>query len=408
MTQDNAHLYVEKYSKNEKMMLLDFVKKEDFIYFWNNINHSNDQHLSTEQYNPTMLYVNNVNLRKKRLYKGNLLSINMDKLIRLCQSNEIRQQNHTNNEGSLPATVFMEFQDGQEFSELIDSSDCNVRHHVPKEYIHKLESSGKKIPEVFQNTKPQFEIHIWNVGQGNTNCIYDGKNISFFDFGAGFNNSTAALKEIISNHKNLLYSPIITSLIISHWDVDHYNLLTVVDDCFLHRIDNVFYPSEVIGLSAKQIADRIAQCCNCIAIDSPNRTLPNKCGISVINSGNNYKLFIGEKSKSKNRSGLLLAVYSKTATALLTADHTNYQVWDNMYAEIEPKLGELHIVVPHHGGKCGKESVRPGKLSGIAAVSVGKNSYKHPNKAVLKQYEGAGYRVICTDDCGKDIIIRMN
>ncbi len=64
--------------------------------------------------------------------------------------------------------------------------------------------------------------------------------------------------------------------------------------------------------------------------------------------------------------------------------------------------------MPHHGGKCGKiEISHLHANSGIAAISVGKNTYKHPNQATMDTYETLGFDVKRTDWERKNILIEM-
>lgn len=70
---------------------------------------------------------------------------------------------------------------------------------------------------------------------------------------------------------------------------------------------------------------------------------------------------------------------------------------------------KLNIVVPHHGGHCGKAKIKtPSPLMpGISAVSVGKNSYKHPNQSAINEYINNGFKVLRTDWERENIKIEM-
>ena len=108
-----------------------------------------------------------------------------------------------------------------------------------------------------------------------------------------------------------------------------------------------------------------------------------------------FELYCGEQSTDKNKSGLLAVVSGKEGTVFLTADHTNYQVWDQLYSTTQILKNTLNVVVPHHGGYCGATPVVKG--NGIAAVSVGDNDYGHPVQNVLNEYDKAGYSVKQTE-----------
>ena len=73
------------------------------------------------------------------------------------------------------------------------------------------------------------------------------------------------------------------------------------------------------------------------------------------------------------------------------------------------KICTLNIVVPHHGGYCGKAKIKiPFPLkTGLAVISVGKNSYKHPNQSCIDAYTTMGFEVERTDWERKNIKIIM-
>lgn len=90
---------------------------------------------------------------------------------------------------------------------------------------------------------------MWDVGQGNTNCISDKTNLTIFDFGTSFYYSKTKQNAILNAHKEFIKGHDRVSLIISHWDIDHYNLFCVASDEFLENICCIFYPFVGIGLT---------------------------------------------------------------------------------------------------------------------------------------------------------------
>lgn len=120
---------------------------------------------------------------------------------------------------------------------------------------------------------------------------------------------------------------------------------------------------------------------------------------------------MGEKSKDKNKSGLMLAIKSRKDITILGADHTNKQILSciNSLVCSNKNHDKLNIVVPHHGGHCGKAKIKtPSTLMpGIVAIWVGKNSYKHPNQSAINEYSNNGFKVLRTDWERKNIKIEM-
>lgn len=404
---EKAHLYVEKYSKLHQELLLDFILENEFIYFQNNGDYLERMHLEKGQYEPTMLLLHGCAPARK-LREGAVLTVDMDKLLTLRSA--LRNSAHdTAFQQSYPATVYLEVDDGAEFAQLIDDPESTVSNRVHRRWMGDIPPTWSGPPCALENMRDDFELCVWNVGQGNTNSIADPFYLTLFDFGASIYNTKAQLERILQDHAPLFANKASISMILSHWDCDHFNLLCAVDNSFLEHICCIFYPPGVMSLTARQIAERIKLCCKYrVQIAPAPRRVRNRCGIHAVYEGERYTLFTGENSSNRNHSGLLLALYSKTQTALLTADHSNYQVWDRMYAAVRTWGQKTHIVVPHHGGDCGRLTIPNVTQPGVAAVSVGSNNYHHPRPATLNEYRHAGYHVIRTDRCGSDVTIPMN
>ena len=71
-TIETAHLFVEKYSKSNHEILLDFVREDEFIYFKQNTDYLDNMHLS--HYEPTMLLIHNCNPSQK-IREGSMLTV---------------------------------------------------------------------------------------------------------------------------------------------------------------------------------------------------------------------------------------------------------------------------------------------------------------------------------------------
>ena len=189
-------------------------------------------------------------------------------------------------------------------------------------------------------------------------------------------------------------------------------MLTVIDENILSNICCAFIPENVISLTAKQTVNKLKKCCKFVrAFSSPTPKDKRNIGIKPVIEEDRYVLYIGEKCKDKNKSGLLLAVKGREDITVMGADHTNRQIESCIKFLINSnyKYKVLNIVVPHHGGYSGK--IKAKKFSqltpGIAAVSVGKNSYKHPNQSTLDMYTNTGFKVLRTDWERRNIKIKM-
>ena len=400
---EKVHLYVEKFDRLRQELLLDFVREDEFVYFKNRGDYTPEMHLS-EEYEPTMLLFYGCS-PKKTLWHGAILTLDMNRLIEMYSKKNLELNE---NAFERSATIFLEILDGTYLADLIDDPDSSsVSTQISEEYIMHLNSSWEGAPCALTNLEEKIEITVWDVGQGNTNCISDKTNLTIFDFGTSFYYSKTKQNAILNAHKEFIKGHDRVSLIISHWDIDHYNLLCVASDEFLENICCIFYPSVGIGLTMAQVAARIQKnCCYRRAIVSSQKT-SRRCGIQKVCEGDRYALFIGEESKNKNNSGLLLSIFNDKATAFLTADHSNHQVWNCLFASAYTGIQELHIVVPHHGGDCGRTAIPNEIIPGVGAVSVGSNLYGHPKPKTISAYRTAGFKVMQTDRYGQDIVIKM-
>ena len=412
MSFEKVHLYVEKYSRRYGEILLDFLSEKEFLYFRSNGQIESNMHLSSEEHEPTMLLIHNFEAPNTNIREGGMITTDMRRLIEI--TNEARETDTDTNiiqNQARSSIIYQVIADGQIFSELISSTESTVSRTVP--------SGSFSTPAVLQAIdnetawshlccldamKGAIELRVWDVAQGSTNSISDNNNLALFDFGASYYKSDAQLRSIIASHSHLLNTKNRNTLIISHWDIDHYNLLTVISSAFLMRLDCVLYPPVSPNLTAVQVANKIARYCKHRFLIIPSARTGRKYTISPKYAGTNYALFSGDAGPSKNLSGLLMSIYGRASTALLTADHNNYQVWSKMYT---PTSKKLHVVVPHHGGFCGKTPVPTPSNPGIAVISVGSNTYKHPSPSVEASYRKAKFRLCRTDIWGHDITINI-
>lgn len=397
MIVEKVHLYVEKVSKQRKEILLDFVDENEFQYFKCHGDYNPSQNIIEKEYQPTMILVHNFS-PEKTICKGSLITLDMKSLMEL-------QQHQIKDDNEIPSSVILEIHNGSSFADLINNEEiCGISRSVPDEYKRIVTGTWEDSPCALDHMSPSFELRIWDVGQGNTNSIYDGDNLALFDFGASMYYGTKKIDNIIQNHRKILNAAERVTLIISHWDLDHFNMLCRVADSFFSDICCVFCPPIAIGLTASQVIDRIQDNCNYINVINPAPKTCRWCGVEKVCERDRYCLYVGEKSSSKNTSGLLLLVKGKTDAALLTSDHSNYQIWKKVYPDIDENVEKLHVVIPHHGGKCGNTKVRNSITPGDACISVGGNIYGHPSVSVIDEYINNGYKVKRTDLCGKDIV----
>lgn len=400
---DLAHLYVEKFSQNH--LMVDFIEESEFIYFRNGGDYV-ENIKSIVEYEPTMLLFTNVG--KLPLKENDIFTIPMDFLldIKSAYQNQIDR-----NIEEIPINIYMVFSNGELISKLFENNEAH-------KCTQSLEKFQRNLIETWECGTPcslnylgaNFTLEVVDVGQGSTNLIYDNNSLTIFDFGVSMHYCKSKCYDVLDKLEKMLDRFCHISLIISHWDCDHYNLLTIMSDKLMREFCCVFLPSQIISLTAQIVAKRISQNCRYVRTFTPPPAVKKrKIGIQPVISKQNYELYIGEQSKSINQSGLALVVRGSHDLVVFGADHSNYQIWECICSHL-PSLDNstLNMVVPHHGGNCGKiNSQHIAIKAGIAAISVGKNVYKHPQQETIDKYNILNFEVKRTDWERDNILIKI-
>lgn len=394
------NFYIEKYNNYTGELLLDFIFESEFIYFRIRGDYVESMYLS--QFEPTMLLVKNIT-KKIEFKKGQVVSIVTEKLKKSWYNQRIEEvKNHT--------VVAFTIKEGDLFLEDI-KQEMIIYRDIPEKFKNTIIETWDGNPWGLNNLQCEFKVNVWDVAQGSTNSISDSRNLTFFDFGASLEWTKQTCEDVLNKHRELINNSERISIIISHWDSDHYNLLTVVDDNFLKKVCCVFVPEKVVSLTAKNILNHILKKCNYVrTVKSPKKTKKRWIGVQPAQiEGNYYKIYIGEESKQTNLSGMLLVLFNNGKILMLTADHSNRQVWEGVYSDISrvTQINEVNLIVPHHGGNCGNLNITKGINAELAIISVGKNSYKHPVQKVVDKYKENGFNILRTDWEREDIEIEM-
>ncbi len=397
-----AELYVEEYDSN--YLLLDFINENEFIFFRNNGDYHEQMKLN--EYSPCMLLFKNVG--RLHLRKGDILSLPMEALLSL----KIKHQNsnfyNPQFSDATPYNLYMTFENKNDFGALFKGQAIKKTRFSSKKHIQSVLGTWQiGSPCALNQLSNTATIEVFDVGQGNTNAIYDDSNVTFFDFGASIFYSKYKLLDISNDIFNK-FKHHNKSLIISHWDCDHYNLLTVLSDNLFRQFCCVFIPAQVITLTAKQIIKKIQTNCLWFRTFTPTKSHNKRVGLTPVISTPEYILYIGEQSRNSNLSGLALTFQKNNTTTIFSADHSNYQIWSVLYPSLcKQQNTRLNIIIPHHGGKSTRTKIP--SITGIpciAAISVGKNPYKHPNQHIIDNYINAGFDIQRTDWERKSIFIQ--
>lgn len=448
-TNDNkrntVRLYVESYDVNAKELWLDFADLDEFYFFYQAsrevrerfynipdeyIENSEEyfeirrfisqyvlearpdgqRYIDEGRYIPSMILVEDFS-SEKDIKSGYCLEIPTVELLAVCCLHRYFEEDY-----EIPATV-MWVTTNESFAFILNATETKIVKYcvfdLDKRIEKKLNTEWEGPPCALRNCDNNFDVHVWDVGQGNTNSVSDGRDLTLFDFGCSKLYSTDQQLRILKDHDLFIKNHERISLIISHWDIDHYNLLCNVGKEFIEGLCCVFVVKQTMTATASQVLNRLATYCKFVRQMTP---FPKTSGrnshvqLRIIFDNRNYTLFLGENSSDKNKSGFALSMYGDRKAVLLTADHSDIQVWSDMYNELSRRSNgmQLSVVVPHHGGYCGDLIIPASCKPKTAVVSVGKNYYKHPRQDVLDQYSHAGFKILRTDWERKDIIIKVD
>ena len=400
------HLYIEKYDPKERVLLLDFLSEKEFDAFAGKY----DLFIRDRIFTPTMMLVSNMRLRTEYPFaEGSVYRVPLAEVEELpwecfyCAEHP-----------SAHIAFYLDEYDTALSGNMPDLSSLSWEKVSGKQFEKHLESTTDDTPCGLEKLHDNISVVVKNVGQGSWNGIYTGNTCTaFFDMGCSIYYTKQEMRNLLGDDPFADHP----TLLISHWDIDHYNLLTVAEDNALQNLCCAFIPDSCMTLTSKQVADRLYANCNFVHCVSPipSRRKARIIGMETCCSGSNYMLFTGERSSSKNLSGLAIALWTGNNCVLLCADHSYYQVFERMLKIVQHDVKSLsaaariHLVVPHHGGNAGSIQYIPTNLThaGQAIVSLGPNQYGHPLTDVRSAIYNAGFHWITTEFYQQDIRLAL-
>ncbi|MFJ9385208.1 hypothetical protein ACIROD_15875 [Peribacillus sp. NPDC101481] len=385
-------IYIEKFNRFAGLLLADFIVSDDFLKFCKSID---------QAFNPsddrTMLYIEGLRFISGIYPKEGCVYNLPNELI--SEINWVREP-----KGELEGSDIIAFRSKSNIE--LPSFFSNALKRVD---WTTAQSSWKGDPCGGSELFGDINVVVKNVGQGNWNEIYSNNKCRIiYDLGASIHFSKLEVKKVIQSTNAFFDRP---SLIISHWDVDHYKAIFQIEDTLLKQLCCVFCPSKLPNLTSKRAFKILQNSCWCINAISPSnlRIVKRRVSLELMIRNSNFSLFRGEKSSDRNKSGLSIAIWSKKEAVIMAGDHYYSQIFDDIYKSI-PVGMKLNIVTPHHGGEAGKLDSYVGRIPRVnkAVTSTGKNSYGHPREKNRKTLAKMGFTYFRTDYAGKDIVIPLS
>ncbi len=395
---------------SECVVYLDFYKKiSDGVYdVYVDFRLESDLYLfldSSERnlrFNENNTYLELRNLKtKRRLRSGGYYRLNLELLHKFLPSSQ--------NESLFIGLSY----NLEEMPVPFDDTEELLQSHGPLDY-----RELRMLPFIYDNPV-EFELPplgmsslsvcVRDVGQANWNELWAGNRICYvYDLGAELWANRAQVATIFNARKNDLErdKPV---LVLSHWDLDHYHCLRYTDQ---HTMRNCF--SKFICVDAmRSLTSRRVFADMYNSLGGGNvfcvQPMPRTDGVSMHmwKTQGGISIYVGEKNRSINYSGLCMFVRGQYKSVNFTGDVRLLQA-KNVYDQetVQVDLPQDHILIaPHHGGNVPKKYMQYSYRTSEVNISVGcPNLYGHPHPQMLSYLRSiSGNNVFETCCCG-DVI----
>lgn len=282
-------------------------------------------------------------------------------------------------------------------------NDFRIKSHLPSIADKKtsLLELRNKLKTDLKNSTPN-SLKIINCTHGNWNEIITDNGCYFYDIGASLWLSKQKIDTFAAKKfKEPLVENIDHTLIISHWDKDHYQSIFNINNDDLKKIKQFIAPwpnkSKLAQATIKRALLRIydlliedeGNSTEVSFIEPTDECIDNEKFISksTLKLAPGISLYLGCETKNVNNTGLILLVKGESKQAILPADHSWQQV-DKVAEDLNPNK-PLLIITPHHGGNAGKfdkiikNLKKTHNLELCTSCDENGNSYKHPNDKLI-------------------------
>jgi len=240
------------------------------------------------------------------------------------------------------------------------------------------------------NPKGQVRLTVVNCGHGNWNEIDTASERVIYDVGASRWFNKAQVRAVVAR-RNIASETRQISVVISHWDVDHFHALLEFTSAELAKLRVVFVPSQTPNTETyRRVSRRLAGQGVTVVSQPPASRIGTSrvitlepCWHQVI-----FTMFRATPGRSRNQTGIVLGVQGPSKIALLTGDHHYEKVLAAACNMPTYRNRACALVTPHHGGLAGAPSAKAWQLffsSLTTPISCGANSYGHPVSTVLTE-----------------------
>lgn len=310
----------------------------------------------------------------------------------------------------------------------IEGKDTIIPELIPLPGLNGIVYNGPAFakPQIPSWPRGVIKLKVNKVGRGNWNeIVVDDKTEVVYDIGTYIEKKSRNqfVDGLIGNHQYGNNEP---TLIISHWDLDHYNVFLFMSNKEREQFSQMIVTSTLPSLTPFRLLQEVVKNTKIklSLVDNNSRKLTAPVNYIDVNNPA-LKLFVcpmkmnGSRFNT-NESGLLLDIDADDKNILLTGDCTYAQASDALkqsYAQVRQDK-DHYLVVPHHGGGHQPKYQLPAycKLkTAILSVDelkkdnksiVVRHRYGHPTKEVVYHFiKEHNCKLLRTDYCNEDILI---
>lgn len=226
------------------------------------------------------------------------------------------------------------------------------------------------------------DLIVVNCGQGNWNEIHSENEVLIYDMGASSRYSSAQIKNLINKRFSQFKGKSI-GIVISHWDMDHFQALNYLDEKQLSQIPYIFGPSNIppSNVYKATISHLITNGVQCRFISPTTNRNGRAINLNQLSTSKTVDVYRSVSGSSRNQTGIVLVIKGTKSVVFLTGDHHYEKIFDAIDTKYTGR--DTVLVVPHHGGNSGnlRLSHWQSEFPVIECpISYGDNSYNHPNQ----------------------------
>ena len=266
-------------------------------------------------------------------------------------------------------------------AKLVLPSPLNFTRYLASPKFAETEADQTTIKADVEDMK----LNVIDCGQANWNEISSACQRIFFDVGASRKYTAAEVKSLVTA-RNLTTDGRDTHIVISHWDIDHYQALLAFTPADFQTVKSIVGPSQIPDTATYQRVEKMLVSHNLNFTTMGPAKPDTKCIVLKFEKKTGpYSFYRATPGRSRNQTGIVMVAEGDKKVAILTGDHHYEKILEAVKGRYHGK--QCILVSPHHGGHAGtietsKWQAEFSKI--ITPISVGRdNPSNHPIQGVV-------------------------